>query len=81
MRAEIGVFADTTRELARPVLLDAIERQWPISRIATEHKVSVVTVRVELHRHGLFAMHRSRHRAIGDVNAGRVDLSKVEIAR
>jgi hypothetical protein len=79
--AEIGVFAEITPELSRSVLLDAIERQWPIARIATEHEVSAVTVRVELHRHGLFAMHRNRHRAIGDVNAGRVDLSKVEVAR
>jgi hypothetical protein len=79
--AEVGVFADTTPALPRSVLIDAIDRKWPIARIAAEQKVSVVTVRVELHRHGLFAMHRTRHRAIGAVNAGRIDPSKVEIAR
>jgi hypothetical protein len=51
--AEIGVFADTTPALPRSVLLDAIRGQWPISRIAAGHKVSAVTVPVELHRHGL----------------------------
>jgi hypothetical protein len=60
--AEIGVFADTTPTLPRSVLLDSIERQWPVSRIAAEHEVSVATVRVELHRHGLFVTHRHRHR-------------------
>lgn len=63
--AEVGVFADTTPALPRSVLLEAIDGQWPISRIAAEHKVSVVTVRVELHRQGLFAAHRNRHRAFG----------------
>jgi hypothetical protein len=79
--AEVGVFADTTPALTRSVLIDAIDRKWPISRIAAEHKVGAAKVRVEMHRHGLFASHRSRHRAFGAVNAGRVDLSKVEIAR
>jgi hypothetical protein len=61
--AEIGVFAETTPTLLRKVLLDGIERQWPVSRIATEYQVSVTTVRVELHRHGLFVAHRQRHRS------------------
>jgi hypothetical protein len=39
----------------------AIEQHWPVSRIATEYQVSVTTVRVELHRHGLFVAHRQRH--------------------
>ena len=65
--AEIGVFADTTPALPRSVLLDAIERRWPISRIASEYKVSVVTVRVELHRHGLFEAHRMRDRQSNEV--------------
>ena len=61
--AEVGVFADTTPALSRPLLLDGIERQWPVSRIAAEYRVGVTTVLVELHRHGLFVAHRQRHRA------------------
>jgi hypothetical protein len=61
--AEVGVFADTTPALPRSVLIDAIDAQWPIARIAAEQKVSAVTVRIELHRHELFASHRTRHRA------------------
>lgn len=39
--AEIGVFAETTPALPRSALTDGIERQWPVSRIATEHRVTV----------------------------------------
>ena len=60
--AEIGVFAHTTPALPRSVLLDSIERQWPVPRIATENQVSVRTVRIELHRHELFVALRQRHR-------------------
>ena len=60
--AEIGVFADTTPALSRSALLDAIERQQSISQIAAQHATSATTVRVELHRHGLFDAHRLRHR-------------------
>ena len=60
--AEIGVFAHTTPSLPRSVLVDSIERQLPVSRIATENQVSVRTVRIELHRHELFVAHRHRHR-------------------
>jgi hypothetical protein len=62
--AEVGVFADTTPALPRSVLIDAIDAQWKIARIAAEHKLSAVTVRIELYRHGLFALHRTRRRAI-----------------
>jgi hypothetical protein len=67
MRTSLLRMRQTTSALSRSVLLDAIDRQWPISRIAAGHKVSVVTVRVELHRNGLFEVHRNRHRAIGEV--------------
>ena len=64
--AEVGVFSDTTPALLRSDLHDAIEGQWPISRIAAGYEVSVVTVKVELHRHGLFEAHRNRHRTDDD---------------
>ena len=60
--AEVGVFADERPALSRSDLVDAINVSWPISRIAEEHRVSITTVRVELHRHGLFDAHRLRHR-------------------
>jgi transposase len=60
--AEIGVFADTTPVLSRRVLLDAIELSWPMSLTAEECAVSATTVRIELHRHGLFDAHRLGHR-------------------
>jgi hypothetical protein len=69
--AEVGVFADTTPALPRSVLIDAIDAQWPIARIVTEQKVSAVTVRVELHRHGLFVAHRQRHRSDPTTTAAR----------
>jgi len=60
--AEIDVFSNAAPKLSRRDLLDAIEQGWPIARIAAQHRVSVTTVRVELHRHGLFDAHRIRHR-------------------
>ena len=63
--AEIGVFADSRTMLSRSDLLVAIRDQWSITRIAADHAVSVITVKVELHRHELFTSHRHRHRATG----------------
>jgi len=60
--AEIGVFAHLIPTIRKSDLVGAIERGWPLSRIAAEHGVSVTTVKVELHRHGLFVAHRRRHR-------------------
>ena len=42
--AEVGVFYDSTPALLQSDLLEAIERQWPISRIAAEHEVGIATV-------------------------------------
>ena len=33
-----------------------------MAQIAKEHRVAITTVRIELHRHGLFDAHRLRHR-------------------
>ena len=60
--AEIGVFADDPPKLSRAALLRAIDQHSSLSDIAGEHGVAVTTVRIELHRHGLFEMHRLRHR-------------------
>ncbi len=60
--AEAGIFADTPPALSRTRLQDAISNRWPLSKIAAETAVSVMTVRVELHRHQLFHAHRTRHR-------------------
>ena len=60
--AEAGIFADTPPALSRTALQDAISHGWPLSKIAAETGVSVMTVRVELHRHQLFDAHRTRHR-------------------
>ena len=60
--AEADVYADPAPVLSRSVLKLAISEGWPLSRIAAEHAVSVTTVRVELHRHRLFDIHRTRHR-------------------
>jgi hypothetical protein len=60
--AEAGIFADTPPALSRITLQDAISDGWPLSKIAAETGVSVMTVRVELHRHQLFDAHRTRHR-------------------
>ena len=59
--AEVGVYADDTPALSRNALLHAIEEGQSMMKIATEHRVAVTTVRVELHRHGLFESHRNRH--------------------
>ena len=60
--AEADVFSTASPALNRTELLDAIEAGWPLSRIAGEHRVSVTTVKVELHRHRLLDAHRTRHR-------------------
>jgi len=60
--AEAGIFADTPPALSRTTLQAAIGDGWPLSKIAAEAAVSVITVRVELHRHHLFDAHRTRHR-------------------
>ena len=60
--AHAGIFADTPPALSRTTLQDAISDGWPLSKIAAETGVSVMTVRVELHRHQLFDAHRTRHR-------------------
>ena len=60
--AEAGIFADTPPALSRITLHVAIRDGWPLSKIAAETGVSVMTVRVELHRHQLFDAHRTRHR-------------------
>jgi hypothetical protein len=60
--AEIGVFADGSPKLSRTELLAAIEQQQSMRDIAAEFAVAVATVRIELHRHELFEMHRQRHR-------------------
>ena len=61
--AEVGVYLNTTAALSRTALLTAIDDGWPMRRIAAEHGLSLTTVRVELHRHGLFVAHRNRHRS------------------
>ena len=61
--AEIGVYVDDTSALKRSVLLAAIGDGWSMAQIASDHQVAVTTVRVELHRHGLFEAHRARHRS------------------
>lgn len=61
--AEVDVFADSTPALSRSRLVDAITRRLPITRIAADNRVSATTVLVELHRHGLFEAHRTRHRS------------------
>jgi transposase len=60
--AEIGVYADETPAISRASLESAINNSWSLNRIATEHRVAVTTVRIELHRHELFNAHRTRHR-------------------
>ena len=62
--AEVDVFINPTPALPHSYLVSAIRNRWPITRIAAEHAVSVVTVKVELHRHGLFVSHRHRHRSV-----------------
>jgi len=61
--AEIDIYLHAAPKVGRRDLLAAIEEGWPIARIAVEHGVSTATVRVELHRHELFGLHRVRHRA------------------
>ena len=61
--AEVGLFLDATPKLPRSSLKEAIELGSPITKIAAEHRVSVTTVRIELHRNGLFDAHRVRHRS------------------
>lgn len=60
--AEIGTFAEETSQLGRAELLEAIRQHKSLRDIAGELRVSVTTVRVELHRHGLYEAHRLRHR-------------------
>jgi DNA-binding phage protein len=60
--AEIGIFVDDAPALSKAVLLDAIARRESMAGIARKHSVSITTVRVELHRHGLHDQHRTRHR-------------------
>ena len=59
--AEIGIFGNEVPALSRSDLLEAIDQQRPISKIASNHRVGAATVRIELHRHGLFTQHRVRH--------------------
>ncbi len=60
--AEVGIFAGTTPAVSRTELVSAIDMGWPMARIAERHGVAINTVRIELHRHGLFEAHRQRHR-------------------
>ena len=61
--AEVGVFQSAEPALSRTALSSAIDNGWPLTKIATEHRTGVTTVKVELHRHKLFEAHRHRHRA------------------
>jgi DNA-binding CsgD family transcriptional regulator len=60
--AEVGIFADDAPKISRAGLKRAIDRRRTLRGIAQDQGVSVATVRVELHRHGLFEAHRLRHR-------------------
>lgn len=61
--AEIDLFVDDTPRLGRRDMVQAIAQGWPLARIANEHRVSITTVRVDLHRHQLFDVHRVRHKS------------------
>ena len=59
--AEVGIFAKDTPAISHAALSEAITNGRSLHDIAVEHRVALVTVRVELHRHDLFAAHRTRH--------------------
>lgn len=59
--AEIGIFASSVAALSERELRQAITTQRSIRDIAELGHVSTSTVKVELHRHGLFDTHRRRH--------------------